>query len=269
MHFTIPKNGDPGEQIVYVNKQADETLPYALQKTVKGKTYYVFKCNVAAKEVTSQIKAQLIEPENGKKGKEYTYSVKDYAKYLLEHQDEDPKFKNAVPLVKTLLNYSSYAQVFFDKSSDNLASDGLLTDEEKNVSRVTAETVGNRAYTENITVEGLSFESSSLSLKSETTLSLLFISDKPVNFECETNTVETEQNGSYWVARIRNIPSGKAQEDYTVTIKIDDQNAGTVTYNPMRYCYNVLNGGTNDQNLINVVRAFYLYTQAAKDYFKA
>ena len=269
MHFTIPKNGDPGEQIVYVNKQADETLPYALQKTVKGKTYYVFKCNVAAKEVTSQIKAQLIEPENGKKGKEYTYSVKDYAKYLLEHQDEDPKFKNAVPLVKTLLNYSSYAQVFFDKNSDNLASDGLLTDEEKNVSHVTAETVGDRAYTENITVEGLSFESSSLSLKSETTLSLLFISDKPVNFECETNTVETEQNGSYWVARIRNIPSGKAQEDYTVTIKIDDQNAGTVTYNPMRYCYNVLNGGTNDQNLINVVRAFYLYTQAAKDYFKA
>ena len=269
MHFTIPKNGDPGEQIVYVNKQADETLPYALQKTVKGKTYYVFKCNVAAKEVTSQIKAQLIEPENGKKGKEYTYSVKDYAKYLLEHQDEDPKFKNAVPLVKTLLNYSSYAQVFFDKNSDNLASDGLLTDEEKNVSHVTAETVGDRAYTENITVEGLSFESSSLSLKSETTLSLLFISDKPVNFECETNTVKTEQNGSYWVARIRNIPSGKAQEDYTVTIKIDDQNAGTVTYNPMRYCYNVLNGGTNDQNLINVVRAFYLYTQAAKDYFKA
>ena len=269
MHFTIPKNGEPGEQIVYVNKQADETLPYALQKTVKGKTYYVFKCNVAAKEVTSQIKAQLIEPENGKQGKEYTYSVKDYAKYLLEHQDEDPKFKKAVPLVKTLLNYSSYAQVFFDKNSDNLASDGLLTDEEKNVSRVTAETVGNRAYTENITVEGLSFESSSLSLKSETTLSLLFISDKPVNFECETNTVETEQNGSYWVARIRNIPSGKAQEDYTVTIKIDDQNAGTVTYNPMRYCYNVLNGGTNDQNLINVVRAFYLYTQAAKDYFKA
>ena len=132
-------------------------MPYALQKKVKGKTYYVFKCNVAAKEVTSQIKAQLIEPENGKKGKEYTYSVKDYAKYLLEHQDEDPKFKNAVPLVKTLLNYSSYAQVFFDKNSDNLASDGLLTDEEKNVSHVTAETVGDRAYTENITVEGLSF----------------------------------------------------------------------------------------------------------------
>ncbi|GEM_PF-2074474 len=269
MHFTIPKNGEPGNQIVYVNQQADESQPYARQTIVNGKTYYVFKCNVAAKEVTSQIKARLFEPENDTKGKEYTYSVKDYAKYLLEHQDEDSDFKKAVPLVKNLLNYSSYAQIYFDKNSDDLASDGLLTDEEKNVSHVTAETIGDRTFTEHITVDGISFESTSLSLNSETTLSLLFISDKPLSFVCDTNMVETEENGDYLVARIRNIPSGKAQEDYTVTIMINNQNAGTVTYSPMKYCYNVLNSGTDDENLKNVVRAFYLYTVAAKDYFKS
>ena len=41
---------------------------------------------------------------------------------------------------------------------------------------------------------------------------------------------------------------------------------GSLTYSPMNYCYNVL-GGTTDETLINVVKALYLYAEAADAYF--
>lgn len=71
MYFTIP--GDTVTyQTVYVNKQSDASLPYAEQKTVGDKTYYIFPCSVAAKEMTSDITAQIIDGFD--QGKKYTYA---------------------------------------------------------------------------------------------------------------------------------------------------------------------------------------------------
>ena len=88
----------------------------AVKKEVNGKEYYVFKCTVAAKEMTSEIKAQLFDTTSEKFGQIYTYSVRDYAKYLLENAYADdgitvknPTFAKAVPLVKKLICYGSYA----------------------------------------------------------------------------------------------------------------------------------------------------------------
>lgn len=270
VEFTIPSGNTTYTTKVYVNAQSDENLPFAKQKVYNGKNYYIFKCNVAAKEMTSLIKAQLIDADNCRQGEIYAYSVKQYAEYLLSHTSEDSEFANAVPLVKALLNYGSYSQIYFDKNSDNLANEGLLTAEEKNVSFVTAEMINKSGHSESFTVpEGvkLVFDGASLSLKSKTSLSLFFISDRTLEFECETNKVETEINGSYNIARIRNIASGNAQNDFTVTVKIGGNSFGTITYSPMNYCYNALNGGTDNPELISVVQAFYLYTAAAKDYF--
>ena len=69
MYFTIP--GDTVTyQKVYVNEQSDASLPYAEQKTVGDKTYYVFPCSVAAKEMTSNITAQIIDGND--QGDSYT-----------------------------------------------------------------------------------------------------------------------------------------------------------------------------------------------------
>ena len=45
------------------------------------------------------------------------------------------------------------------------------------------------------------------------------------------------------------------------------ESGGSVTYSPMNYCYNTLNGDTEDENLINVIKALCLYAQAADSYF--
>ena len=112
MHFTIPKNGEPNTQEIKVSEA----------RTVKSgdKTYHVFKCQVAAKEMTSDIKAQIIDGD--RKGMEYTYSVKDYADYLLAHTDDSAEFAKAAPLVKALLNYGAYSQIHFDKNPGKLAN---------------------------------------------------------------------------------------------------------------------------------------------------
>ena len=46
----------------------------------------------------------------------------------------------------------------------------------------------------------------------------------------------------------------------------DGVTLGTVTYSPMTYCYNVINRGTDDENLRNVVTALYWYWNKAVAY---
>lgn len=60
--------------------------------------------------MTSQIKAQIIDA--GMHGTEYTYSVKDYADYLLKHADERENLAKAIPLVKAMLNYGARTNLF-------------------------------------------------------------------------------------------------------------------------------------------------------------
>ena len=116
------------------------------------------------------------------------------------------------------------------------------------------------------------FEGATLSLKSETTLSLYFKSSTDLIFECYPYEVEKSTTADgYQIARIRGIKA--ADLDETFHLDIDDAAEsgssffGYVDYCPLTYCYNVLSGGSDDENLKNVCRALYLYWQAANEYF--
>ena len=248
MHFTIPKNGTPGEQIVYVKDARFEV--------VQGKRCYVFKCNVAAKEMTSEIKAQMMD--NGKLGKIYTYSVKGYADYLIDHAAESEEWSKALPLVKAMLNYGAYAQIYFDKTSTGLANEKLDETEKElgDVEISAAEPVigdlpGDTTY-----------EGATLSLKSETTLSLYFKSSETLRFTCGDYKVETVPNGSYQVARIRGIKAKNIGDVFTLNVS-----GAEVKYSPLNYCKNKLADSGTAENLRNVLKALYLYYEAADAYF--
>lgn len=247
MHFTIPQNGKSDTQDIKVSDA---------RKVKSGdKTYYVFKCQVAAKEMTSEIKAQIIDGE--KQGTEYTYSVKEYADYLLAHTGERADLAKAAPLVKALLNYSAYTQIYFDRNPGKLAN-ADLTEAEKELGEVSidaADPVINLP-------EGVSFAGATLSLKSETTLSLYFKSASALSFSCDGYTVETVKSGGYQIARIRGIKAKHIGSTFSLNV-----NGATVKYSPLNYCKNALSGGTDDVNLLNAVKALYLYWQAADGYF--
>lgn len=257
MRFTIP-NG---------NNTTVLDIPVS-QASAKG-SYYVFECNVAAKEMASKIKAQII---NGNTyGTEYTYSVKEYADYLLENADENgndlqKEYAKAAPLIKAMLNYGTAAQVFFDKNTDDPAN-ADLSDDDKVIGNVSAEDI-NKPYdslTETLP-DGVTFEGATLSLKSETTLSLYFSSSEALTFSCEGKTVEQATKDGYQIARIIGINSKELQNDFIMTVTAGE-NSGTVTYSPMNYCYNVLNDDTQSDALQNVCKALYLYAAEADEYF--
>ena len=256
MHFTIPTGSSTSEQKIFVKD--------ARQVKSGAKTYYVFKCQVAAKEMTSQIKAQIINGEN--LGTEYTYSVKDYAEYLLEHAAEREDWTKAVPLVKAMLNYGAYSQINFDMNSGTLAN-ADLADEEKVLGDVSINIAD--PITDNLP-DGTTFEGATLSLKSETTLSLYFKSDVDLEFSCDGYTVETATSGEYQIARIRGIKAKNIGDIFTLNVS-----GTTVQYSPLNYCKIVLTPSTatadeaqqQDENLVNVVKARVLYWHAANSYF--
>ena len=75
--------------------------------------------------MTSEIQAQLIDGDNH--SIIYTYSVREYADYLLAHAssqgtDEEKAWAKAAPLVEKMLQYGEYAKAYFDDTAlDDIA----------------------------------------------------------------------------------------------------------------------------------------------------
>ena len=258
MQFTIPNGDNPYTAKVYVNEQSDATLPHA----EKNGNYYVFKCNVAAKEMTSNIKARIYDGETAL-GTEYNYSVEEYANYLLAHTADNTEYEKAAPLVRAMLRYGAYAKEYFDKTN-TLAPLGDVAIDSKFAKHTST-------LPENL------YDGATLSLKSKTTLSLYFTAENELSFTCieepvegqpeKVMTVETVKTETGTIARIRNIAASKLQKNYIVTVKNGETEIGTITYSPMNYCYKALNNGTTDTRLQNVAKALYWYSEAANEYF--
>ena len=118
MQFTLP-NGT----VTKVPVSAAQT-----NTTIKeGTTYYKFPCEVSSYEMTQDIKAQMFDG-NGKCGKEYTYTVRDYAQYLIDHVD---LYQDAYPFAVAMLNYGACSQKYFNKAVDDLANKYLNDDEQE------------------------------------------------------------------------------------------------------------------------------------------
>ena len=252
MVFTVPSGTKTETQTLLVK---DVIAQGSNKVVIGGKTYYKFKCSVSAKDMASTITAQLVDGD--KAGTEYTYSVKDYADYLLAHAEENEEYANAAPLVQSMLSYGAYSQQLFSEGTP-------LADSYKgDVSGVDIPATFKYNAAKTILPDGVTLEGATLSLKSETTLSLYFKGlPQDTKFTCAGKTVETAKNGEYVIARIRGIKADELESSFTVTFT-----GGSVEYSPMTYCYNVLSGGSTDGNLQNVCKALYQYAQAAKAYF--
>ena len=249
MRFAVPVENGTTEQKVYVRN--------AEKKETGDKTYYVFKCRVAAKEMSSDIKARLID--GSREGTEYTYSVKEYAQYLIEHANDSAEYLRAVPLVKKMLNYGAYAQIYFDKNTTNLAN-AILSDEEKALGDVTI----TGPQTAIALPAGVSFVGATLSLKSETSVSLYFTSETALTFLAGGKTVETVSSGRYQIARIRGIAARELHDSFTLNVTAGEAQ-GSVVYSPMTYCCTALT--SSDEKLVNTVKALYLYWVEADKFF--
>ena len=235
MQFTVP---DTSAEYQYQEIEVSDDI--------KDGEYYVFKCRVAAKNMDSVISAQLVDGDN--KSIIYTYSVKDYADYLLAHLDV-PKYAAAENLVRAMLVYGDNAKYYFGGDTE---PDQINTEIPEYPSTVAS-------FADSL------FDGATLSLKSQTTLSLYFKSDDPITLSIDGKTegvdYELKSAGNEYVIRIRNIAIKDLNKN--ITVKVNGQDA--VTYSPLTYCYKAQN--SSDTKLANTVKALYLYWQAADEYF--
>ncbi len=238
MQFTIPDT----------SKEYQEQTVKVSEAEKKG-DYYIFKCRVAAKDMETLITAQIIYGD--RQGTPYTYSVKQYADYLVEHQDDSTIFKNAVPLVQAMIAYGENAKWYFGK-----------TDEDPDKINIEIPEYKSTVYD---LPEGVTFGGATLSLKSETTLSLYFNSETEPTLTCADPgvTYETGKTGTNeYVIRIRGIAANDLNKPFTVNVN----GTKAVEYSALTYCFKAQNN--SNPKLVNTVKALYQYWQQADLYFK-
>ena len=255
MLFTKP---DGTTSKVYVKDIKDKP------RTVSGNTYYVFSCGVSAKNMSGNVTAQMFVGGSSS-GNPMIFSVKDYADYLLNPDNGHPDREAASGLIKAMLNYGTYAQVYFGVGGVPANDTDYMTPEEKQ--RPENEAVSCEAPVTDISLDnlpGVKYEGASLSLKNETTLSLYFKSKETLTFECSGRTVETVNSGSYQIARIRGIKADEIGTPITLTVS-NGSEQGTVTYSALNYIDTILKGNY-DSDLVNVVKALYFFYSEAVDY---
>ncbi len=259
MEFTLPDGSK--EQVLVKDAVKDTEL-------VDGKTYHVFSCEVASDEMTGEIKAQLIVNES-KKSTVYSYTVKDYADYIVEHTNTYTT--ETVALAKAMLNYGAYSQIYFETNTGALAN-AKLAEAEKDVSTVTADSlVAYKVTSKNNDALG-KFTGANLVLESETTLKIYFDVAAGVDVADLTFTINDEaitpvQSGKQYVFVLEDIGAHDLDTIYTFEVT-DHTNTLSFECSTMAYCYNVLNreGGIYTTALKNLIAALRLYNIASDTY---
>ncbi|MBQ6303526.1 MAG: leucine-rich repeat domain-containing protein [Clostridiales bacterium] len=244
--------------------------------TANDDGYYIFRCNVAAKEMCDQIIAQFYLADGIESGPSYSFTVRDYAAYILNHRasgeiGHDPK---VVALVEAMLNYGAYSQIYFGYNTGNLAN-SILDEPDRTVSAVPVDKIDQYVYTGvtqfNAGNRFISFISASLSTESELVLNFYF-KGLPVDtvVTCNGKKLKTRlsTDGSYTKVSITGIKIQDIDEYFTISFTYGGVDC-SLTYSPMNYCYNVVTrplSATRTQELKDEVAALYWFYKAAENY---
>lgn len=234
--------------------------------------YYIFRCDVAAKEMSDEITAQLYSAKGIAAGSPYSYCVRDYAAYILSHADNyDSK---TIDLVKAMLNYGAYSQKYFKHNTRNLAN-SILSTYEGYVGLLDSSDISNYVFSgiKQISAANryITFVSANIELESEIVMNF-YIKGMPdgVVFTCNGETLSSKltSDGSYTVVSVKGIAAKDIDSDFTISFTIEG-NEYSFTYSPMNYCYNVLSRPeteTRTRELKEVISALYWYNQTANEY---
>ena len=254
MQFTLP-NGTVTKVLVS-EAQTNTTIN-------AEKTYYRFPCEVSSYEMTQDIKAQMFDG-NGNGGKEYTYTVRDYAEYIIKNSSS---YVDAYPFAVAMLNYGASSQKYFNKAVDDLANQNLSSYDQEIPNLFNSYINGFVAKKAENEVLG-QFAGLSMVLKSETTLNIFYelkegVDVSKLTFSVDGKEITPVKRGQYYILSLENIKANELENLKTFTVT-DGTNTLTGDYCAMMYCYQVLQAkeGTYADDLVTLVKAFsdYAYT---------
>jgi len=186
----------------------------AVKSEDKGYNCYAFFCEVPAKDMTSEIRAQIISSVG--ESSVYTFSVQQYAREII---DDPENYGDFITVTKAMLNYGAAAQVLFGINTDNPAN-SILSDNDK----ILSEPSDLDNYKFNITGEqsGISYYGASLLLNSKTDIRFYFtVNDESVlsqiDFTVDGVPVTPIKKNGYYCVEVKNIAPQNNGISHTVT----------------------------------------------------
>lgn len=234
---------------------------------------YVFTCEVSAAQMNDGIKAQVVA--NGKTGETYEYKVKNYADKIIENTEDKDTFKKAAPMVKAMLNYGAYSQIYFNNNVDELANSGV----EDIVHTATVDTSNVEKFVSPKQDIGIRYYASSLILKSETSIRHYFTYDSALmsledinsmyEFRFDGTVVTPQIKNGYIIIQKDDVEAANLDQAYDVVVT-NKQTGEKIefSYSALQYAKSILDGSGYAEALVNVVKALWLYNEAANEYYE-
>lgn len=207
--------------------------------------------NVAAAQMNDEITVQIVNGDDASAVK--TYTVLQYAQYVLG----DESLSNYHQLVKEMLNYGGFAQIYFEYNDENPVN--------ADVEGVGAEEVPADAAPEMAVsgkVDGISFYGASLLFRNKIAVRYYFtVSGDISSYTFTVNGTpyqpELKEEGLYYIEVADINP-----QDLDDAIIVAVNETLTVSYSPMNYIVRMSTKGT--ENLQALMKAIYNYHLAAE-----
>jgi hypothetical protein len=229
--------------------------------------YYVYSCEVAAAEMTERITA-VVYKENGSVERSFgRYSVREYAEDILNGSEYTEIAKEAV---KAMLNYGAYAQKYFGNTGNGLANEGI----EDNVSEL--ESIEDGVVRFSGDLSGLNYVSTALELCSRTAMYHYFTLDAGKSISDyvfksggkEITPTVSEKNGVVrYCIKIEGITPNNLNKGSSLSVYgADGVRLVAFTYNPTHYLYLIVTTVKDNDLLVDLAKAMYLYSEAVYIY---
>ena len=229
---------------------------------------------VPAAKMSGKLSFKILKSD-GTESSTYICSVMDYANEMIKKADTDAECKKALPLVKAMLNYGAYSQIYFGEDKTNLVN-AILKDD--NTATIKSEDIiKSITYSEQglFSNKDLEYMGSSLICESDISLKLYFnnknkLTEKQIKGRYDISTLDknkhdydTGVDGSIFWIKIKGIKPAELGNVYGVNLVSDDVSV-IVETSPYVYVKKALESG--DSRLQNLCKAMWAYGQAAREY---
>ena len=290
MYTYVPEKflSDAGANAVFT--LADGTVTQQPLSEFKKASYngvntVVINTKMVPAYITRSVTMKIVGSD-GKESEGFTYSIYEYAKDYIKYATTETEYQKALPLVKAMLDYGAYSQLFFGVDASNLANYDRVSNlklTEGNVERTSCDSVFNAITNEatgTLGNEELIYQNISLICESETSMKLYFQNKNNLTldqikekyaikvYDSEGNVIpddgcEMQVEGDLFRIKIKNLGPVKLSSDYTVEFTSE---AGTQSGTVSPICYIKKAMKQDDMNLQNLCKAMYLYNKATLEY---
>ncbi len=246
MHFYVKTEAANATAAISVG--GAERAAYTLSSMTAGENGYDLSVDLAAAEMTADIVLTVNDGASNILNK--TYSVQDYAHYLLENNYT----AETKALAKEMLNYGAKAQLYFNHNANDLANAGY----EMETSAVIGTEVPDVEVAD--TLGGVDFYGASMVFKSKIAVRFYFTgSTAGLTFSHGTPV----QKGDMFYIEVADI--NPDQMDTALNVSVTG-NGGKITfsYSPMTYIIRMYNKDSSSTALKNMLVAANGYFQAAE-----